>query len=1033
MRKNTAYIIGLSCLFINNSAFAVDNTGTMNITSNYISNAGITNEVSGTINNNSNFNSLAEINNYGIINNYSAGNILNYSLLINNDVGNINNSGYLLNIYKTASIVNSGRITNSIGAQINMVSGGSPSAGTLTNNSSGSIDNYGTILIDQGGKLDNLGALMNNAGSSLDNFGTLTNDNSISNAGTLTNEASSHLNNAGTLTNNSSGSITNAGTLTNNAGGSLDNLGTITNNNSISNAGTLTNEASSNLNNLGTLANNNIFSNDGAITNNSSGSITNAGEITNNAGGSLDNFGTITNNNNISNAGTLTNEVSSHLNNLGTIINNSGASLDNFGTITNSNNISNAGTLTNEDNSNLNNAGTITNSVSGSITNAGTLTNNAGGRLDNFGVLTNSNSISNNGTLTNEASSNLNNAGTITNNSSGSIINAGEITNNAGGSLDNFGVLTNDNSISNNGTLTNKVSSNLNNSGTLVNNNIFSNAGTITNDNSIGNAGTLTNEVNSHLNNAGTITNYFSGSITNLGTMTNDGVIRNYGTISIIGGNVLGTGNLAVESGGRLTIHDGLVSARTSILTGGAETITGGAVSNIKIDGGELNISGGSVSNITENAGDLYVSGGLLNLFNGTSVGNHLTIANLSGNAAFVINTDVANNLSDTITINDSSSYGSNMLKVNYDPSFSTWTRVSGTAIFATTASSNVTFTAASTEYGAHSYLPTISSAGGIWTVNGFTSNFVNGSDASETVYSGLDNIKGTLAFWRASNNNLIRRMGDLRNSDGTTGEWTRIYSGKQILNGLNNRQTTAKYTAIQGGYDTKHSQAAGTWITGYAMGYLKGNMDLDRGSGKSDTATAGLYASWIGNKGHYIDLITKVGKVRTSYDSYLNNASATKVTGNYSSWESSLSAEYGYRQKLQKSWYLEPQAEINLAHVGSADYTISDSTVVHNDSAMSLIGRVGLAIGREVNKNNMYLKTSIVREFQGDSRVRMASGGSIPVVLTDSLKDTWLEFDFGWTKKYAVNCNSYVEFTRMTGSKSRTPWQLNIGVRKAF
>lgn len=495
-------------------------------------------------------------------------------------------------------------------------------------------------------------------------------------------------------------------------------------------------------------------------------------------------------------------------------------------------------------------------------------------------------------------------------------------------------------------------------------------------------------------------------------------------------------------------------------------SVSGGTVSNITIDGGTLNISGGTVSGITNTSGSLYVSGGTLALFSGTSAGQNLTISKLTGNTTFVINTNVAQNVSDKITIQDSTSSGSNTIIVNYDPSFLTGQTGTGSATFATTQSSSVTFTTAATEYGAYRFMPSISSTDGLnWNITGFTVNSTsnpgtsdpgtsspgtsspgtsspgtsspgtNGNSlaASETVYSGLDMTSGTMVLWRAENNNLTRRLGELRSSQGQAGEWVRVYRGEQKAESLNNRQVTQQYTAIQGGYDTKHESKDGTWFTGYTIGYFHGNSTLERGEGTGSSVTVGAYASWLGDKGHYLDIIAKQGRLRNSFDSYLNDASATKVSGHYSNWGTSLSAEYGHRQKLQNGWYLEPQAEINLTRITSASYTMSDNTSVHNDSVTSMLGRIGLAIGRDQKKNSYYFKTSLAREFSAHPNVTMASGGLSPVTLEQNLKDTWLEFDIGWTAAYDHNVNSYVELSKTTGGKINTPWQINVGIRKSF
>lgn len=69
------------------------------------------------------------------------------------------------------------------------------------------------------------------------------------------------------------------------------------------------------------------------------------------------------------------------------------------------------------------------------------------------------------------------------------------------------------------------------------------------------------------------------------------------------------------------------------------------------------------------------------------------------------------------------------------------------------------------------------------------------------------------------------------------------------------------------------------------------------------------------------------------------------------------VSAEYGYRRELPHEYFIEPQAELTYGNMGSCDYVLSFGAKVHNDTYKSLIGRVGLTLGRQYAENNVYVK----------------------------------------------------------------------------
>ncbi len=518
-----------------------------------------------------------------------------------------------------------------------------------------------------------------------------------------------------------------------------------------------------------------------------------------------------------------------------------------------------------------------------------------------------------------------------------------------------------------------------------------------------------------------------------------------------------------INSGGTQIINSGGTASQSIINQGGVQIVTQfGNVTSTTINNGGIqylennaeadsNIvgSGGTVALRSEGNAWLYdmqINGGTIRLATTGTIGNNITLSNPQGSANFVINTDLANNQSDHITIEGGST--TNTVKVNYDPNFGQGSTISGSARFATVTDEATTFTGVATDSGAYRYTPILSSVlvssgdNGAedfsiqsvredhveWYITGLSSG-----GASETMYTAHDAVANTLTLWRDENNHLIRRMGDLRTGSGQTGDWARIYSGEQESNSSNGRHTTQKYTALQGGHDTKHVSDSGTRFTGYAIGYLNADATMERGTGDASSISLGAYSSWFGNKGHFLDLILKQGRLRNSFTSYLENADNTWVDASYNNWGTSLSAEYGLRKPLHNQWYLEPQAEITFNRITSADFTASDGTSVSQGGLNSVIGRLGVIVGKTVKQNSFYLQASLLREFNAHSDVTMSSGGLTPVTMREDLKETYMEFALGITTAFNDKTSGYFEASKTTGDKVRTPWLLNAGFRRSF
>lgn len=568
-------------------------------------------------------------------------------------------------------------------------------------------------------------------------------------------------------------------------------------------------------------------------------------------------------------------------------------------------------------------------------------------------------------------------------------------------------------------------------------------------------------------------------------------------TINNGGNQNVANGALALDtkifSGGTQTVTAGGDATRTSIDNGGTQIIRNGSANSTTVNGGGIQyvskysyvastiINSGGTQCLESDATSSHVTveaGGTISLFNSgsarftdiitnggefivathQSVGNRFILDNPQGSANFVINTDLANHESDQIVINGGSS--TNTVRVNYDPSFGQGPSVSGSALFATVADGTATFTGVATDAGAYRYIPIISSSqisntdneAEAYSILSETQNLVQwfitglsgggdstgggggtGIAASETMYTAHDAVANTLTLWRDENNHLVRRMGDLRTGTGHTGDWARVYSGEQELNSIGGRRTTQKYTALQGGHDTKHVSDSGSRFTGYTLSYLNADATMERGTGDASSLSVGAYSSWIGKKGHFLDLILKQGRLRNSFTSYLQNSENTRVDASYNNWGTSLSAEYGYRKSFNNQWYFEPQAEITFNRITGASYTATDGTSVRNDGLNSAIGRLGLTIGKIVKQNSFYLQASLLREFSAHSDVTMSSGGMKPVTMREDLKETYMEFALGVTTAFNDRTSGYLEASKTTGDKVRTPWLLNAGIRRSF
>lgn len=277
-----------------------------------------------------------------------------------------------------------------------------------------------------------------------------------------------------------------------------------------------------------------------------------------------------------------------------------------------------------------------------------------------------------------------------------------------------------------------------------------------------------------------------------------------------------------------------------------------------------------------------------------------------------------------------------------------------------------------------------------------------------------------SLMTWRQENNDMNKRLGEVRASEGSQGVWARMARGqsKYGAQGIKNQ-----YNYYQLGYDSKISD---DWILGGAFTYTDGDSSYINGSGTNKHTGFAIYGSNLRDDGSFIDLIAKYAHMKNDFD-----VNGGVGSGDYSTNGLSFSAEYGKRFQ-QEGYWIEPQAELTYGRVSSADFTTKNGASVHQDSMDSLVGRLGFSLGKDIKQGNVYVRASYLYDFQGDTSVTMSKGGAATPFKTD-LGGGWWEFGVGTNLNLGHDTHFYLDVETTAGGDVDTPWQWNAGVRYSF
>lgn len=292
----------------------------------------------------------------------------------------------------------------------------------------------------------------------------------------------------------------------------------------------------------------------------------------------------------------------------------------------------------------------------------------------------------------------------------------------------------------------------------------------------------------------------------------------------------------------------------------------------------------------------------------------------------------------------------------------------------------------------------------------------------SSTMTSMRNIASVAIVSWRQEDSTLSQRLGELRSSEGDQGIWARMSRGEFEYSGAYKNQ----YNFFQLGYD----KAFGSWHYGAAISHNDGKTTYDSGKGENKSTSLSLYGTWLGDRGHYTDIVLKQGRLSNEYDNY---AAAGHTHGYYDAWGTSLSGEYGMKVGLDNGWYVTPQAQLTLMRIGGEDYTTNNGIKVNQDTLESCVGRVGFEMGKTISdKGSIYAKASLLHEFAGNADTYL-SLNSISNSYSQDIGGTWYEAGLGFNFKTTDNSYVYADVVKTFGDDIKTPWQWNVGARWSF
>jgi len=435
--------------------------------------------------------------------------------------------------------------------------------------------------------------------------------------------------------------------------------------------------------------------------------------------------------------------------------------------------------------------------------------------------------------------------------------------------------------------------------------------------------------------------------------------------------------------------------------------------------------------------------------FNPTAISYHDATLNkitLKNGVTYIVNTDIANNTADNLTIDEigvgSDSITDLFVKIGYDPSIVNAVDMiadtpinilnigdsNGTALNVKAVTNNITD-------GLRSYKVTpmlaYTNDNDVLDVDIIGAKVKYG--VSDTVQQFKDLASSLVWQGRVLNNStLTERMGRLsqRNYDQNNNNlWAYFTNASLKYNSTDETSVSQNMNNIHVGVDFVKESASTTRYIGANLNYLTDKTDYTLGKSSTNTIGGNVYGTWINKNGSYLDVIAGINSISGDIDSVDSND--VPINADYNSWGTSISAEYGKDFELGNGFSIVPQAQLSYGHI--AGFTANaDDYIIKYDNITSAVARVGFDAVKDFGKDKLYISGSVYHDFAKSSKLT-AELNNDAITTSGDLIDTWCQVSVGADVKLANNANGYLEASRVFGDKIGNNFKLNAGVRVAF
>ena len=324
-----------------------------------------------------------------------------------------------------------------------------------------------------------------------------------------------------------------------------------------------------------------------------------------------------------------------------------------------------------------------------------------------------------------------------------------------------------------------------------------------------------------------------------------------------------------------------------------------------------------------------------------------------------------------------------------------------------------------------------------------------NSGLASESVMSAADNQRALMNMWRLNDSYVFSRGDALRRTHqqlpGTRwensapqvseGVWANAYRGRYQYDSPYGRKVNQDYNSVFVGFDKQNEGDFhnGTLYRGVFVDIGNSDAYFPTGKGELTSKGGGVYASWLGNGGHFVDTALRFDQIENKYR--YTDTNGASGDNKYNTWAWGLSGQYGYTKHYGRGLYAEPVAGPSYGRMNATTYTLHNGLVFSPKGGDFLTGRAGIRFGKTFgdslngSRTNVYGRVMVNHEFMGTPDATTYFGNGTLKVNPIGNKDTWTDLTVGVQHAFRDKGSGWLELTKTAGGDVKSRWQVAGGL----